>query len=233
LILRVLAQNFVRRLLEEDPKRRMTMEKSLQHPWLQSYTPVYDLHSIPTDYPMMSEDGSFPVNQDFRNMHIQPSGFEGASTSAIPGAYPKTSATTGLKREDSKVAPLQRRSHVLSQAAEDGTALAEPSVEMVAAATAQDYATSSSSGSKGQNKRVHSELTPLSEEASMDNGAGGSSPLSEVGAGGATRGKGRAGEPVKARNPRNRAGNSNDEDDDEAAQPRRSSRHAPKVARRG
>jgi serine/threonine/tyrosine protein kinase RAD53 len=89
--------------------------------------------SIPTiDYSMVSSDGSFPVNQEFGNMQIQPSAHQYASTSAIPGAFPNT----GLKREDSKVATLQRRSHVLSQAVEEGKALVEPSWEMVAAATA-------------------------------------------------------------------------------------------------
>ena len=225
----------------------MTMADALLHPWLQSYMPVYDHRqlnfntSIPTiDYSMVSSDGSLPVNQNFRNMQIQPSANQYASTSAIPGAFP------GLKREDSKVATLQRRSHVLSQAVEEGKALVEPSWEMVAAATAQDNAASSSSSSntnKGQNKRVHSELTPLSEEASMDGVADGSSPLSEPGShkkgkssddeDRMTRGKGRASgpaEPAKARNPRTRK--SNEADDDEAAQPRRSARHNPKVARR-
>jgi serine/threonine/tyrosine protein kinase RAD53 len=241
-------QDFVRCLLEEDPKQRMTMQASLNHPWLRSYTPIdrrlsSSTSSIPTfDYSMMSsipEDGSFPVNQDFRNMQIQPSSLLDASTSAIPGAYPNTSAVAGIKREDSKVAPLQRRSHVLSQAAEDGKALVEPSWEMVAAATAQDNVAGPSNSSKGQNKRVHSELTPLSEEASMYNAAEGSSPLSEVGseAGSAARGKGRASgpaaEPAKAKSSRARGGKSNETNEDEAVQPRRSGRHPPKVARRG
>ena len=221
------------------------MQASLSHAWLQSYTPIDRrlssfASSIPTiDYSMMSsvpDDGSFPVNQDFRNMQIQPSGFQDASASGIPGAYPNNSA--GIKREDSKVAPLQRRSHVLSQAAEDGKPLVEPSWEMVAAATAQDQVAGPSNPSKGQNKRVHSELTPLSEETSMDNGADGLSPLSEVGseAGGVTRGKGRTNgstaEPAKAKNLRTRGEISNQTNEDEAAQPRRSARH-PKVARRG
>jgi serine/threonine/tyrosine protein kinase RAD53 len=195
------------------------------------------------------DEGSFPVNQGFKNMQIHPSGRHDVSTSAIPGAYPNGSGTTGLKREDSRVA-LQRRSHVLSQAAEDGKPPVEPSWEMVAAATAQDQVAGSSNINKGQNKRVHSELTPLSEEASMDNGADGSSPLSEVeihkrgkssdeedqlkveGMDKPTRGKGRAGGPANAsRSARARAGKSN-ESEEESAQPRRSGRH-PKAARRG
>jgi serine/threonine/tyrosine protein kinase RAD53 len=193
------------------------------------------------------DDVRFPVNQGFKNMQIKPSGRPDVSIPVIPGAYPNGSGTAGLKREDSRVAPLQRRSHVLSQAAEDGKALVEPSWEMVAAATAQDQTTGPS---KGQNKRVHSELTPLSEEASMDNGLVGSSPLSEVGvqkrgksldeeeqlkAEGmdrVTRGKGRASAPASTRGTRTRSGKSN-ESEEETAQPRRSGRHPPKAARRG
>lgn len=241
----VSVQNFVRCLLEENPKRRMTMENSLLHPWLQSYTPVYDLRSsssISTEYPTISSisyEGSFPVNQEFKNMQIQPSAHRDASTSAIPGAYPNTSAMAGVQREDSRVMPLQRRSHVLSQAAEDGKALVEPSWEMVAAATAQDRVVGeshSNNSSKGQNKRVHSELTPLSEAVSVDNVVERSSPLSEAGSqsGGSTRGKGGAVvNQSKARNSRTRAGKSNEASEDEAAPPRRSGRHPPKVARRG
>ena len=221
------------------------MQASLSHPWMQSYMPVdrrllSSGSSIPTiDYSMNSSvpiDESFPVNQDFRNMQIQPSGLD-ASVPGLPGGYPSTSA--GIKREDSKVAPLQRRSHVLSQAAEDGKPLVEPSWEMVAAATAQDQVAGPSNPNKGQNKRVHSELTPLSEGASMDNGADGLSPLSEVGseAGSAPHGKGPASgpapQPSKAKNSRTRGGVSNETNEDEAAQPRRSGRHPPKVARRG
>jgi serine/threonine/tyrosine protein kinase RAD53 len=55
---------------------------------------------------------------------------------------------------------LQRRSLLLSQAAEGGNLLLEPSEEMIARAVSQEDARDP----KGQNKRLHSELTPLPEE---------------------------------------------------------------------
>lgn len=55
---------------------------------------------------------------------------------------------------------LQRRSHLLSQAAEAGNSLPEPSEEMIARAASQEDA----KDFKGQNKRLRSELTPLPEE---------------------------------------------------------------------
>lgn len=125
------AQSFIRYLLEEDPKRRMTLTAALNHPWLRAYTPVYvhppwaSTSAIPAgDVSMLStiaeDDGSFrsnSVNQDFENMQLV------ASTSGAP-----------LKAEGSR-APLQRRSHVMSQAAEDCKPGLEPSWEMVAAAS--------------------------------------------------------------------------------------------------
>ncbi|KAM6502304.1 CAMK/RAD53 protein kinase [Amanita muscaria] len=70
------------------------------------------------------------------------------------------SDTASTARSDgSQVIPLQRRSYLLSQAAEEGHLLPEPSEEMIAHAVSQ-----AAPVSKGQNKRLHSEITPLSEE---------------------------------------------------------------------
>ncbi|KAF9461264.1 kinase-like domain-containing protein [Collybia nuda] len=262
------AQAFIRRLLEEDPRRRMTLTDARDHPWLQSYTPVYDhstsgsITSIPTnDFSMLSSlpegEGSFQsaVNQDFENMQLQ------ASTSAHPqvvdsGPIPGVLPNNAVRSEGSR-APLQRRSHLMSQAAEDGKPIVEPSWEMVAAAASQEQPTAGPSNppAKGQNKRVHSELTPLPEEGSMDSAINGSSslgdpsstshkkgrssdeddpPTKEVGGSGKmARGKGKAlvgvVSPAKARFVRDR---SSDPSDDEVVQPRRSGRHPQKVARR-
>lgn len=64
-----------------------------------------------------------------------------------------------------RTAPLQRRSLVLSEAAEAGNCLPEPSWEMIAYATSQDKTGESSPSAKGVNKRLHAELSPLPEEA--------------------------------------------------------------------
>ena len=74
----------------------------------------------------------------------------------------------------SRTAPLQRRSLVLSEAAETGHHLLEPSSEMIAYAASQDQAGESSSG-KGANKRLHAELGPLREEVLDGAGMDGSS----------------------------------------------------------
>ena len=59
---------------------------------------------------------------------------------------------------------LQRRSHLLSQAAEAGNLLPEPSEDMIARAVSQEDGIDL----KGQNKRLHSELTPLLEAMDGD-----------------------------------------------------------------
>ena len=68
---------------------------------------------------------------------------------------------------------LQRRSHLLSQAAEEGNFLPEPSEEMIARAVSQQ-----DNRTKGQNKRLHSELTPMSEEV-MDGQERGTTSLAD------------------------------------------------------
>jgi ser/thr/tyr protein kinase RAD53 len=72
-----------------------------------------------------------------------------------------------------RTAPLQRRSLVLSEAAEAGNLLPEPSWEMIAFAASQDKAGESSSSAKGVNKRLHAELSPLPEEVLDDAGMDG------------------------------------------------------------
>ncbi|GLB37085.1 putative forkhead associated domain containing protein [Lyophyllum shimeji] len=260
------AQEFIRDLLEEDPRQRMTLTASLQHPWLTSYTPVYDrsathsTSSIPTDdYSMLSsvpenENGfQDSVNAGFQNLQIRPSA--NSSTPTVPGAFPNGSSAAGVNREGSRTAPLQRGSRLLQQAAEDGKPVPEPSWEMIANAAAQEQkeqqqhvAGASNWNAKGQNKRVHSELTPLPEEASMEvmNGA---SPSNDAGAspdagsdddlfkpstattGKATRGKAKAAASPVKKSTRARAAKGSAENEDEQVQPRRSSRHPQKVAR--
>jgi len=76
-----------------------------------------------------------------------------------------------------RTAPLQRRSLVLSEAAESGNRLPEPSWEMIAYAASQeqDKADESSSSARGGHKRLYAELSPLPEEVLDDGGLGGGS----------------------------------------------------------
>ncbi|RDB16782.1 putative serine/threonine-protein kinase fhkC [Hypsizygus marmoreus] len=259
------AQDFIRRLLEEDPRHRMSLTDALHHPWLLSYTPPANHQassnsnsssSVATnDYSMLSSiaenDGSFrsSVDQSFQDMQIQSSVMNG-STPAFPGAFPSGSTAPGVRREGSSTAPLQRRSDLLAQAAEDGN-LPDP-WELVGNPHQQAAAGPSNLNSKGQNKRVYSELTPLPEESSMDAVIEGSSPLTDAlsstnksgpdsdeddvpkkaSGSKATRGKGKAAASPAKKVTRARAAKGDEEDEEETlVQPRRSTRHPQKVAR--
>lgn len=140
------AEDFIRSLLEENPKQRMTMKGALSHSWLAKHMLFLNSSSLNNDRSSMS-DG-------LQNLHIMGS----ASALAIVGPM-----GNGIGREGSRTAPLQRRSVLLSQAQEDGESIPEPSQEMVKHVTAQD-ARATASISKSERKRVYSELTPLSEE---------------------------------------------------------------------
>jgi len=145
------AYTFIRGLLREDPRQRLSLTNALDHPWLLSYTPVYPSERRP-EKPIISRNAQSithaGVTEDFIGMQLQGSTLEGTP----------------------RPAPLQRRSIVLSEAAETGNSLPEPSSEMIAYATSQDMAGESSSSAKGANKRLHAELSPLPEEALDDAG---------------------------------------------------------------
>ncbi|KAG6862270.1 hypothetical protein C0995_002201 [Termitomyces sp. Mi166 len=110
------AIDFVECLLETDPRQRMTLADSLQHPWLKSHVPVYSpagsyTSTIPTDaYSMVSgptTEGSFrgSVNEDLHNMHIE----FASSTPVLPGSFPKSTneSSKGInKRVHSELTPL-------------------------------------------------------------------------------------------------------------------------------
>jgi len=77
---------------------------------------------------------------------------------------------------NSRGAPLQRRSYVLSEAAETGRVLPEPSWEMIA--YANNVQDSQNGGARGAGKRLRGELSPHVEEPNeeeMESGGGMSS----------------------------------------------------------
>jgi serine/threonine/tyrosine protein kinase RAD53 len=126
-------------------------------------------------------------------------------TAAEEGRLTPSNTPPGLTLH--KKGGLQRRSEVLAHAAETGRPLVEPSWEMINYAQSQSQddlyrpapaecsagpsngnangnaPSMSNENRKGPNKRVHSELTPLSEEQEVEGRAasGDSSPLSSVG----------------------------------------------------
>lgn len=145
--------------MQEDPRRRMSLKDALEHPWLQSYTPVYTLDDISrhTSSSVNGQQyGEAGVTNDFIGLQIQPS---------VPRAG------------TSKSRVLQRRSQVLSQAAEDDKiTLSEPSSEMIAHAVAQEKS-AAGPRTRGGQKRLRGQLTPLLEES-----AGGPLPSGAPGA---------------------------------------------------
>lgn len=135
----------------------MSLTKALDHAWLLSYTPVYPSSRRPEKQTFGNAQNvtHAGVTEDFVALQFQESALEVSN----PGS--------------SRTAPLQRRSLVLSEAAESGSHLPEPPWEMIAYAASQEQekATSeSSSSAKGANKRIHAELSPLPEEFLDDAG---------------------------------------------------------------
>jgi len=192
----------------------MTLAAARFHPWLKSCAPAYTeaqrremtrspspesfpanssmLSSIPDgDESFRSPDAVVDAGMSQGLQHLQLETVDASQDSAavmvsnIPGAYPNG----GLRREGSRTAPLQRRSLVLSQAAEgEGAAVPEPSWEMIHNAKTYDNRRNENSdneagpsnGAARGNKRVHSELTPLPEEFESDMSGGG--PLADANA---------------------------------------------------
>lgn len=149
------ALSFLHALMQEDPRRRMSLKDALEHPWLQSYTPVYTMDDISHTSSSVTgqQYGEAGVTNDFIGLQIQPS---------VPKAKSRV---------------LQRRSQVLSQAAEDDKiTLSEPSSEMIAHAVAQERSAAGPMTRGGQ-KRLRGQLTPLLEES-----AGGYLPSGAPGA---------------------------------------------------
>ncbi|KAG6917818.1 hypothetical protein DXG01_000878 [Tephrocybe rancida] len=249
------AIDFIRRLMEQDPRNRMTLANSLEHPWLKSHVPVYGraasysnavANNIPVDdFSMISSipdnEGSFrgSVNADFQNLHLEAPAV--SSTPAVPGAFPNNS----LVAQPSRGVPLQRGSLITLQAAENGT-LPEPPVEMIANAAAQELREQQQATGpnelKGFNKRVHSELTPLSEEASMgavmdeagpsvNNTPNDAKSDSTPAPGKKTRGKGKAASTSPTKASARLAAKGAENEETSAATPRRTTRPQ-KVARR-
>ncbi|KAF8906569.1 CAMK/RAD53 protein kinase [Gymnopilus junonius] len=138
------AYSFIRGLLQDNPRRRRSLTDSLKHPWLQNHVPF---HGTSDSQPPADEgsDAAMAPDQDDDGQDL------------LHGGVP----LVGLPVSQGRRIPLQRRSLVLSQAAEAGGHLPEPSVEMIAYAAAQDE----NAPAKGQNKRVRADLTPVSEES--------------------------------------------------------------------
>jgi len=251
-------QHFIHRLLDTRPTHRMSLSDARNHPWLKDIIlppilqqrgvasdPSYN--SVAPDVSMLSsvdenddvfrnndQNGDTEMNHDMEHLQLDPN--------AMPtGASPTNQITgNGLKREGSR--SLQRRSQVLSQAAEaEGpSTVPEPSWQMVQNIAQQDVnAAGPSTGAHDRgNKRIHAELSPLPEELDAEMiPLGNSNSARKKGKGSdeeapakppakAARGKGKA-------TARHRVKEDSPSDDEEITKPRRSTRQTPqKVVRR-
>ncbi|KAJ2918044.1 hypothetical protein MD484_g2375, partial [Candolleomyces efflorescens] len=138
------AYDFIFSLLQENPMYRMSLKEALEHPWLRTFYPALPPFAQNRPPQASSSNAKAGVTHDFIALHIEPS-----------------KAPTGGKlgqREGSRGAPLQRRSDILSQAAEGNRAVPEPLPEMIANASAKELK---------RGKRVRNNLTPLDEEGEL------------------------------------------------------------------
>ncbi|KAH7928923.1 kinase-like protein [Leucogyrophana mollusca] len=124
------ARDFIRRLLDVNPRTRMSLADARNHPWLRN------MHNIPgNDRPRetlaASSVASLPVGGSSLSSLPDDDDFMADDTNNDPVI---SQGIEHLRLRGNTRAPLQRRSQVLSQAAEDdgGQMLAEPSWQMIA-----------------------------------------------------------------------------------------------------
>ncbi|KDQ55702.1 hypothetical protein JAAARDRAFT_37119 [Jaapia argillacea MUCL 33604] len=119
---------------------------------------------------IMNGDGPSPI-QGMSHLNLNQASSSSQDLSDLPGHFPTPPSGNGLRREGSK---LQRRSHVLAEAAENvDVKLPQPSQEMITAADAAMKTPEKAAGVKRK-----ASLTPLSEEE--DVAMVGDSPLSDA-----------------------------------------------------
>ncbi|KAI0665871.1 kinase-like domain-containing protein [Trametes maxima] len=122
-------EDFIHKLLERDPQKRMTLEDACHHPWLLACAPSEEPSLTPTTAKADNVDGS-----------TRP---EGSEVDVLAERMDATNPTvTDSDNEDCPTASaLQRRADVISHARETGRLLPTPSQEMeerVAAAAAEE-----------------------------------------------------------------------------------------------
>ncbi|KAI9571653.1 kinase-like domain-containing protein [Boletus coccyginus] len=257
-----LAKDFIRRLLEFDPRRRMSLSAACLHPWLNQSNPAVAGANIPRETrEAFPSDASSPDSP----LTSLPDDYDEAMADA-PVSEPSMSANLQqlqLGQQDQSPqrnggrAPLQRRSQVLANAAENDIALPEPSWQMLDAAGAaparagkrklneQDLQSLSAVMEDGENVTPHNggarkkgkQTTSSDEEDSATGGdALAAAPPKRGGGAGRGRGRGRGATQVKARLQEAAAGMVVEEDhmDDETEPPRhrRSSRTSPNKGRK-
>lgn len=250
-----IAKDFIRRLLEFDPRRRLSLSAARHHPWLNQ--------SIPT---VAGADGLREARETFSSL----ASFPDSSLTSLPddddeamadAPISEPSMSAGLEQlqldqspqRNGGRAPLQRRSQVLANAADNDVDLPEPSWQMLDAAGAapvragkrklneHDPQSLSAVMEDGENVTLHKggarKKGKQTSSDAEDSATGGDVPTpAPPKRGGRGRGRGRGAAQVKARLQEAAAGMVVEEDhmDDETEppRPRRSSRTSPNKGRK-
>lgn len=251
-----IGKDFIRHLLKFDPGCRLSLSAARYHPWLNQSNPAVAGANIPRETcETFSSDTSFPGS----SLTSLPDDEDDAMTDV---RVSEPSVSSGLEQlqlgqEDQSPqrnggrAPIQRRSQVLANAAENDIDLPEPSLQMLEAAGAAP----ARAGKRKLNEHDSQALSAVMEEnvtqhtggarkkgkqtASSDgedSATGGDTPAPAPPkrGGGAGKGRGRGAVQVKARLQEAAAGMVVEEDhmDDETEppKPRRSARTSPNKA---
>jgi serine/threonine/tyrosine protein kinase RAD53 len=156
-------QAFIRRLLDPRPHLRMSLDQARRHVWLQGHGTIQSraITGSPSVESLAQGDQSMlgpvaeddfavdhgytegdPVSQEFEQMQLRQNGALNRNV---------------IQSEGSR--PLQRRSHVLSQAAKDenGGRILEPSWQMISSSQAQESAEENGAGpsARGNKRKDH------------------------------------------------------------------------------
>lgn len=227
-------QSFIRRLLEPRPEYRMSLANARNHPWLNGYGPIQE--RALTQSP--SIESITPADQSYvSSIADEDTGFGHANSEAVGQGFqdmqlhPDDAPNGGIQREASR--GLQRRSHVLSQAAEgdNGGQIMEPSPQMISNSQAQDEIEENRAGLKRKDHPMDMSLAPMPEEDEwsmvndpLNNGVSGPSVPRK-------KGKGSADSESNPRSVRGTRANGVTEDEP-AQRVRRSSRQTPQKSAR-
>ncbi|KAH9892438.1 kinase-like domain-containing protein [Cubamyces lactineus] len=133
------ARDFCRKLLENDPKRRMTLTDARHHPWLaslgkeeaQGSSDASTAEPTAAAAPPRSADEEMPaLKRSLASIHVD------------PPARQRSCSTTSARSDDLYTTTLEPRADVISRAEETGRPLPSPSQEMQRAMVADRTDTS-------------------------------------------------------------------------------------------
>ena len=215
----LVAEDFIRRLLEYDPRKRMSLTDARDHPWLAAQraaqaaaAPPAPAPSAPARPAAISSQRHDLVDASMRSVISNGMSLDDAmETGRMTPPYvpepaddetaPSQSLTNALERLPSR---LVRRSNYIQRARDRGDDLPSPSQEMRLRAAAEEEAENANGPPNSRsNKRkaaldFEASLTPMDEEDENDAGAIASEEPAPAGARGTKTKRGRGGGAKKA-----------------------------------